>query len=279
MKKIIFIIGLGLLSNVTFADTTHGMEDLVDMIKELYAPDGKTNMSFSAYTNCPPQFTNSIYNTNLFTLEQQKIIKEILEKYSNLTTNSLLPGTVLSGKDVSSNYCILHFKHTSSDATEDVIFRNGPGFSQKRGYEALISPLGEGASLVARYRLKDNTGYDVKMNKHANDNSLLKSDFFKKLTPDEQRCAEKELLLLQQQQSANKWEPVFFVEIKNNKPNGIFIAFGKNNYISELLHFKDGKAFGKWLMWSYGKEYNYLVQITLKSPMDYFYYVTQEIRM
>lgn len=43
----------------------------------------------------PPEFTNSLSNTNLFTTEEQMMIREVLVKYKNVTTNSGPPGTIL----------------------------------------------------------------------------------------------------------------------------------------------------------------------------------------
>jgi hypothetical protein len=45
---------------------------------------------------CPRVYTNSLSNTNLFTLEQQRLIEDVLAKYTKLTTNSGPPGTELT---------------------------------------------------------------------------------------------------------------------------------------------------------------------------------------
>jgi len=44
---------------------------------------------------CPPEFANSVSNTNLFTHEEQQMIRDIFVKYKNVTTNSGPPGTIL----------------------------------------------------------------------------------------------------------------------------------------------------------------------------------------
>ncbi len=37
---------------------------------------------------CPPEYTNAISNTNLFSVEEQKFLEEIPTKFGRVTTNS-----------------------------------------------------------------------------------------------------------------------------------------------------------------------------------------------
>jgi len=223
----------------------------ISLLKNLYKPDSKTNLVFTLYTNCPPQFTNTIFNTNLLTLAQQKIIDEAPEKYNDFTTNSSLPGAILIGKEVStnvsSNYCVLHFKYTNSAEYEDIIFQySSSGFPKDRKelekylkgkvYESLVSPVNPGLGFVVRHRFEDQSGYDFVMRP------------FK----------DKKIFSM-------------FAETKNDKANGLVVFFqDEPKSFQEMLHFVDGKAVGRWLMWLPND--NGLMQITIKSPMDYFIY-------
>src|SRR5664280_2019698 len=51
----------------------------------------------SAGEPCPPEYTNTLSNTNLFTPEEQKLIGDVFVKYKNVTTNSGPPGSILIG--------------------------------------------------------------------------------------------------------------------------------------------------------------------------------------
>ena len=160
-----------------------------------------------------------------------------------------LSGTVLLGKEVVSNYCVLHFKYTNSAEYEDIIFqtplpdlpknkRDVPSFLKGKVYETLVSPVGAGKGFIVRHRFEDHSGYDLIM------------------AP-----------------SKGKKDLIIFAETKNNKANGLVLLLDGTNDKSfvQMLHFVDGQAIGKWLSWG-GKYNNYLLQITIKSPMDYFYH-------
>ena len=112
-------------------------------------------------------------------------------------------------------------------------------------YETIVSPSGLGPRFVVRHRFEDHSGYD-----------LIMSSREEKIIPYK-----------------GKKSMYMFAETKNNKPNGLVLLFDGANDKSfyNMLNFVDGKAAGKWLLW--GSKYdNYLLQMTIKSPMDYFYY-------
>ena len=129
-------------------------DDAASLLRDLFEPDSQTNLSIAVLANCPPEFTNAVSNGNLFTLEEQNLLKDILTKYKNTTTNSGLPGAILVGFDRSSNYCVAHFSYTNTEAREDIIFRNSPEQPPRGGgYEELVSPTSSGRYWVARFRL------------------------------------------------------------------------------------------------------------------------------
>jgi hypothetical protein len=43
---------------------------------------------------CPPEYTNVISNTNLFTADEQKLLNDITLTYGDETSNSVPPGSV-----------------------------------------------------------------------------------------------------------------------------------------------------------------------------------------
>ncbi len=103
---------------------------------------------------CPPEYTNTLSNKNLFTLKEQKLINEVFEKYKNVTTNSGPPGTVLTGL-YKTNYVIkamnktfevenwiANFQYTNFDAHEQIKI---------------------GAGMLAEFRDKSNDGYEISL--------------------------------------------------------------------------------------------------------------------
>jgi hypothetical protein len=112
---------------------------------------------------CPREYTNALSNTNLFTSEEQRLIREVFVKYADVTTNSGPHGAKLvalsktnsvfqaKGQIVNSERWIGQFQYTNADAKEEIVFgsgllakyRNGSNF----GYNASIARTGNGAIL------------------------------------------------------------------------------------------------------------------------------------
>jgi hypothetical protein len=77
---------------------------------------------------CPPEYTNVISNTNLFTPEEQKLLEEIPLKYGRVTTNSGPTGSVLvnfKATPIKTQYGIYwfwtaRFQFTNSNAWDEV---------------------------------------------------------------------------------------------------------------------------------------------------------------
>ena len=95
------------------------------------------SVDFSVEQPCPPEFTNVLSNTNLFTSEEQRLIKEVFAKYKNVATNSGPPGSVLTdlhqtnyiiqavGGSFKAEDWIAKFQYTNSDAYEVITFSGG----------------------------------------------------------------------------------------------------------------------------------------------------------
>ena len=89
--------------------------------------------------------TNLLSNANLFSLAEQKMLKEIPLKYKNVTTNSGPLGSILAGLERKTNGdWIARFQYTNSEAIDEVRF---------------------GLQLSAKFRTKAGDGYDVNLDK------------------------------------------------------------------------------------------------------------------
>jgi hypothetical protein len=220
---------------------SQGSSEAVEMLEGLFAPDSRTNLLFSAYSNCPPQYTNVISNTNLFTTEEKRLISEVLVKHKHVTTNSGLPGSLLIGLTKTNGYCVAHYTYTNSGAHEDITFgaNSDPGLARfGGGYDEFIT--GVSTSPLARFRDKNGDGYDITINPSDVDGA---SSFI-------------------------------FAQIKHGKVNGLFVTFD-NDHCETLLHCSEGYAVGEWLEWEAADR---LIKITIKSPLNYFKYMNQKIQ-
>jgi hypothetical protein len=89
---------------------------------------------------CPSKYTNILSNTNLFSVDEQKLLKEIPVKYINVTTNCGPSGTVLVDLNKTNGNWWAHFRYTNSEACDDIMF---------------------GTKISAKFRTKTDDGYDV----------------------------------------------------------------------------------------------------------------------
>lgn len=121
--------------------------------------ENKTNISFIVDTPklCPPEFTNVIANTNLFSSVEKKLLTEIPLVYASVTTNSGPPNSVFlgCGKEswpLTEHYRYAIFQLTNFNAQVKVFF-----VERHKGSEAWISDKKEW--LI--YRDSSGSGYDV----------------------------------------------------------------------------------------------------------------------
>jgi hypothetical protein len=114
---------------------------------------------------CPPPYTNTLTNRNLFTLEQERMIRETFVKYKDVTTNSGPVGTVLSdlyktnfviqamNKNLEIETFVADFRYTNVDAHE--LIRLGSGLSAELrtksgdGYRVSLTRTGGGTTLLS----------------------------------------------------------------------------------------------------------------------------------
>lgn len=130
--------------------------------------ESQSNVVVSVYFNgnhsCPLELTNVLSNTNLFTPEEQKLIKEVSVKYQNVTTNSGPAGTVLAGfyktnffvkerdNKVEIKRWVARFQYTNFEAHEMIYFGRGGVETEFRtkandGYNAVLTAVGGGSVL------------------------------------------------------------------------------------------------------------------------------------
>jgi hypothetical protein len=186
----------------------------------------------------PPKFTNTLSNTNLFTPEQQKVIREAFVKYKNVTTNSGPPDTVLAGL-YKSNFVfktqnrtgevenwVADFRYTNSTAHEEIRF--GKGFS-------------------ARFRNASNDGYNV---------------FFTRTGSG---------TLFSFGEVKNNLVNGLFARFEDNHAQGMTwdfrLANFDGNYLEEYRHYTNGLVLGDFLLWD--KSGNMLLEANFKTPYEF----------
>ena len=241
-QRAMLILNLLLFTCNLLGQNKPNSDDAMDLLQGMFEPDSRTNMTFVNYGLCPPQYTNVISNTNLFTPGDEKLFNEILVNYKNVTTNSGPPGSVLIGLTKTNGYCVAHFAYTNSDAHEDITFADPAAATARSGggYNEFIS--GISASPLARFRTKSEDGYDAIIN-----------------PPD-----------------ASQISTIFFGQIKSGKIDGLFVVF-ENDHCETLLRFVKGMAVGRWFEWDVRRD-NSLLEIKIKSSLDYFQYMNREIK-
>ena len=123
-----------------FIINVFGQADRADSLKRVFIPflDQSSQSNVNVTTcdldigrPCPPDYTNTLSNTNLFTTEEQKLIGEVFVKYKEVTANFGPPGTVFVGLSKTNYFfshfrrtnevCLSRFSYTNFEAHEDII--------------------------------------------------------------------------------------------------------------------------------------------------------------
>ena len=188
---------------------------------------------------CPPEYTNLLSNSNLFSLAEQEKLKVVALKYKNVTTNSGPYGSVFKGFvlrqaegvkftdkstwiEVTNTFPVACFTHTNSGAKE----------------ELASSFNGE---IVARFRIQAGDGYDV----------LLIGGAINKY-----------------QEYKNGLLDGLFVEMHD--PNNL----NDDSHCISWAHFTRGKICGKFLMW---QDDQIIVMAEFKKPFDILKFQTTKM--
>lgn len=172
---------------------------------------------------CPVKYTNRLSNTNLFTLEEQNLLKEIPSKYKSVTTNVGPPGSELvrldQGEFTSSNLkgIIGHFIYPGGEAVDDILF------------------LSNGDKYV-KHQSTPGNGYYAEIGQ-----GIL--------------CS--------------------YEGLARGKMDGLVVTF-YNDRVAMWMHFKGGKAVGKFLLWGpTGPDLDsdgLAVEAQFKEPYDFLKY-------
>ena len=130
LKRIILTIGLVVSATNLFGQTNRLFIPFLE--KESQSNVVVTFSDFVSRQSCPLKYTNVLSNTNLFSMEEQEIIRNIFVKYKNVTTNSGPPGTMLAdlyktnyviktkNRTVDVENIIANFQYTNLDAHERI---------------------------------------------------------------------------------------------------------------------------------------------------------------
>ena len=180
-------------------------------------------------SSCPPEYTNSASNSNLFTIQEQLWIKEVLAKYKNVTTNSGPPGTIL-----------VEFYKTNLIAPPLYWVKTNAYWMAHRTNEILVSQfqytnsegreeIRFGAGMSAKFSNKSSDGYNASITRTGGGSLLT------------------------------------FMEIKHDSASGIMARFYdlhaqrtswdykladfNDGHLCEYMQATNGMVFGKWLMW------------------------------
>ena len=230
-------VSLLLLAGNLFGQTNQARLFLPFLDKESQS-NVVVSLCFNGRQSCPVEFTNVLSNTNLFTPEEQKLIKEVSVKYQNVTTNSGPADTLLVNlyktnytvqaidKAVNVENYVACFQHTNSHTREEIIF---------------------GGGVLIRVRNKANDGYNVAFN-----------------------CTRGGTLLSFWEVKQNLINGLF-ITFDDNRPQGMTwdykLANFDGSHLEEYRRYTNGMVFGKYLMWN-PQSGNLLVEANFKEPYD-----------
>jgi hypothetical protein len=194
---------------------------------------------FGGGQRCPVEYTNVLSNANLFTLEQQRTIKEAFAKYKNVTTNSGPPGTVLdslfkTNVVINAMYrtgavetWVAAFRYTNSDAHEEIRF---------------------GAGMLANFRNQSNDGYYVEFNQSSGGTMLGFGQVNHGLTSG---------ILAR------------FVDLHDNGLVWDYrLADFSNSRLAEYRQYTNGMVLGRYLVWDV-RSGNLLIEAQFNEPYDW----------
>ena len=199
-----------------------------------------TVCDFAIGQPCPGEFTNVLTNTNLFTPGEQTLIREIFEKYRDVTTNSGPPGTVLAELhgtnqvsttlDHKTNVELwqARFQYTNSEACEEMTFGRG--------------------ALAAKFRTPANAGYNLYFMRTGNGTMLHLTEI------------------------TNGVISGLLASFEDNHPQGTNWDFRNADFsdcrLTEYRRYRNGMVLGKFLVWD-ARQGNLLLEAEFKEPYDW----------
>lgn len=210
------------------------------------SPDSQSNVVvtisdfFGDGQRCPPEYINTLSNTNLFTPREQKLIEGLFTKYQNVTTNSGPGGTELAdfcetnvvirfmNRSFTNGFLLSTFRYTNVDASEEIRF---------------------GAGMSAKFRRKTNDEYVVSFTQ-TGDGTLLN---FSEIRRGEQNGLLARFADLRPQGAAWDYKRA---------------EFTTNSPLEEYRQCTNGLVLGKYLVWN-PQTGNLVIEADFTKPYDF----------
>lgn len=239
MRKLLFSTLMVFGAATALADTSSK-----PLLIPYLEPESQSNISVMISGQerpCPPQYTNSLSNTNLFTSEDFHSISGVFEKYTGVTTNVGPAGTLLT-RVAKTNYIVksaqryftneswvLNCKYTNLNANERITLSGG--------------------GLSSRFRTLANDGYDIYFVRSGAGTMLqfweIKNNVFNGVH-------------------------VAFEDLRSQDEgwNFRFAQFTTNTPLMEYRQYTNGLVYGKFFMWD-PRTRNLTMQAEFKAPYDF----------
>lgn len=214
------------LSLIVFTGDLLGQTNQTRLFLPFLDKESQSNVVVSVYGEgqpCSMEYTNVLSNTNLFTSEEQVLIKEVFVKYQSVTTNLGPAGTVLAGlyktnlpvkersRTIEIQQWVSRFQYTNYEACETISFD------------------AHGAGLTAEFRTSSNDGYNAALGNVSGGTLLI----FKKVKRN----------LLNGVCAA----------FDDRRDQGIAWNYGRadfsNAHLEQYMQYTNGLIVGKYLIW------------------------------
>ena len=230
LKHFIAIFCLAVLTSNLSGQTNHPAKKI---IRSLNAAS-QNNIEVIASGNmddevaCPPELTNVISNTNLFTLDEQKLLNQTLSNYINVRSNFPPIGSVLVSYRATplrvywgTNWqWVSRFQSTNSDLSDEVS-QGGDLFRHK-------------------VRNKAGDGFDFNIVPDAPSDSGF---------------------------GGGSGPEGWFQQIKHGVKDGLHVEIVHGDHCSQWMRYSNGMAVDKWLIWDANKP-DLILWVKFKEPYD-----------
>jgi hypothetical protein len=203
----------------------HGFDAASQINVEVVA-DG----TFDGEVPCPPEYTNVISNTNLFTPDEQKLLNDIVLNYGNEESNTVPPGSVLVSFEATPIHTswgtnwdwVARIQSTNSDLTDE------------------IRPGGD----LFRHKVRNKTGDGYDFNITPTKFDLVSHDYAGVAGPE-----------------------FWFQQIKHGVKDGLHVSVVHGDHCSGWMRYSNAWAVDKWLGWDPNKPY-LIIWAKFKEPFD-----------
>lgn len=231
LQYLILILASSFAANNLFGQTNNSPKKLLQGFDA--ASQSNIDVIASGFGDevpCPPEYTNVISNTNLFTPDEQKLLNDITLTYGDETSNSIPPGSVMvsfKATPIQTSWgtrwdWVARLQFTNTDLTDEIT----PGGDLYRH----------------KVRNKDGDGYDFNITPTKFD--LVPHDYTGVAGP-----------------------AFWFQQIKHGVKDGLYVEVIHGDHCSQWMRYSNGWAVDKKLYWD--PNYNKLmVWAKFKEPFD-----------